>query len=1010
MGARRPVAMGLLFGFMVALWRNYLDAREIRHRIAATTAADLGAGGGSGFDRVFGTDDRVPNADPTPAVTEASFASSDRTRPKELRNRQTTPKPKSSTKSSRIASAVTLPAVRAVRLSYPDPFAKPLRPGCEPKPPDPSLPGPRRLDWIADPLATADADWPVNCGGHETLCDVLSKTAIDREVLAAVADSHAPGVYEFVDGIKRLGVENFMIIALDDALHRRLTDTGVSSYRVVNDARGSHKISAQKFRIIQEFVERGCSVLLTDTDVAWMRNPFPFLYRDADVESMSDGWDNSSAHGFLDRVDDPSMGPDGRKRARAFRVAALNSGMWYVSATEASRRLMAIMAHRMATEDKLWDQAGYNLELWFASRDAHGTAGATVRVMDPLCFVNSKVMFRFIRHNQPALGKENHQPVAMHANYHTDKAHKMKLVYQYYTNGAGIDVLNCDVGCGPDLKTTHELESKVQHSINDGIVGSKKWTDAAEGMWAARPDGPPGSKRPSEDPSHCAPPVPWNGAVPGVDRASTLHVVKRGGDGGECGAGVVGDDDEFAAAVAAVCAALGNLGDPNAPDLILVTVGDDANEEAAFEALLRDGVTRLGLKGRVLVATTSSRASSAALAAGVKSVALVASNDGARPSRPSKSARLSSTALKWLAARLVLSRGWPTLLLDPRTALIRDPSRYFSRDSDVEVASDGWDDVTAYGYDHVVDDPEMDWSRFCHGGRVLTSDPGFALLMPTEESAKLAGLVFGRVVAEAARVSPERVRSDLSDAAEGAADADFEHLAFNEALFLPSHGAYVSPGVTRRTLNYMCFANSKHVFRFLRKDRRFKDRAEHAPVAVRLSYHPNEPNRLDDVYAYYLKGTSGALNGWGDGVGRVKGGDAGGAGSKACAQSGSLRPGQGTDEARNSELASRLATNPNWSWGGVTPFVFEPGGALSTPWGPGEWGFVPAPDGPGKVIAKFVGTPHVLSFETAGEGAGAVRNGMFVSERCTDGDMIVGRIYAELTDEDRKKLASARGG
>ena len=74
-----------------------------------------------------------------------------------------------------------------------------------------------------------------------------------------------------------------------------------------------------------------------------------------------------------------------------------------------------------------------------------------------------------------------------------------------------------------------------------------------------------------------------------------------------------------------------------------------------------------------------------------------------------------------------------------------------------------------------------------------------------------------------------------------------------------------------------------------------------------------------------------------DGVGRVKGGDAGGAGSKACAQSGSLRPGQGTDEARNSELASRLATNPNWSWGGVTPFVFEPGGALSTPWGPGEW-------------------------------------------------------------------------
>ena len=71
----------------------------------------------------------------------------------------------------------------------------------------------------------------------------------------------------------------------------------------------------------------------------------------------------------------------------------------------------------MATED-LWDQSGYNLELWLASRDAHATAGATVRVMDPLCFVNSKVMFRFIRHT-PALRKEKHVPVAMHANYHT---------------------------------------------------------------------------------------------------------------------------------------------------------------------------------------------------------------------------------------------------------------------------------------------------------------------------------------------------------------------------------------------------------------------------------------------------------------------------------------------------------------------------------------------------------------------------------------------------------------
>lgn len=153
----------------------------------------------------------------------------------------------------------------------------------------------------------------------------MREVAVDREILAAVANINAPGIFEFVDGIKKLGVKNFLVIALDDSLHGALKTRGVATFRVHSDAVGSHKVSAQKFGIIQQFVERGCSVLLTDTDVAYLQNPFPFLYRDSDIESMSDGWDNSSAHGFFDRVDDPAMGDGGRRRARAFRVAALNS-------------------------------------------------------------------------------------------------------------------------------------------------------------------------------------------------------------------------------------------------------------------------------------------------------------------------------------------------------------------------------------------------------------------------------------------------------------------------------------------------------------------------------------------------------------------------------------------------------------------------------------------------------------------------------------------------------------
>ena len=201
----------------------------------------------------------------------------------------------------------------------------------------------------------------------------------------------------------------------------------------------------------------------------------------------------------------------------------------------------------------------------------------------------------------------------MHANYHTDKAYKMKLVYQYYTEGKDISVLNCDVGCGPNLKTTHELESKVQHSINDGIVGSKKWTDAVDGMWAASGSnaGPKGSK-PALDPSHCAPLKPWDGKIDGVDRASTLHIVKKG-TGGECGAGVSqlsGDgsgDDTIGSIAHAVCAALASI-DVSASELVLITVGDDSAELEAFESLLKNGVVRLSLRTKVLVITYSAKA------------------------------------------------------------------------------------------------------------------------------------------------------------------------------------------------------------------------------------------------------------------------------------------------------------------------------------------------------------------------------------------------------------------
>lgn len=61
---------------------------------------------------------------------------------------------------------------------------------------------------------------------------------------------------------------------------------------------------------LQDFLELGYSVLLSDVDIVTLRDPFGpgLLARDADVEGMTDGFDAMTAYGWDDVMDDPKMG------------------------------------------------------------------------------------------------------------------------------------------------------------------------------------------------------------------------------------------------------------------------------------------------------------------------------------------------------------------------------------------------------------------------------------------------------------------------------------------------------------------------------------------------------------------------------------------------------------------------------------------------------------------------------------------------------------------------------
>ena len=264
------------------------------------------------------------------------------------------------------------------------------------------------------------------------------------------------------------------------------------------------------------------------------------------------------------------------------------------------------------------------------------------------------------------------------------------------------------------------------------------------------------------------------------------------------------------------------------------------------------------------------------------------------------------------------------------------------------------------------------------------------------------------MTAQRRRETPETTGSGGAAAEEDV--SRLEHrVVFNEAVFLPSHGAWPRAGATKRALNYLCFANSKTLFRSARRDRKWREPKEHAPVVVRLSYHANEPARLDDVHAYYLEETR---TRWTDGAtGRSSG--SGGKREKRTDARVPRRWGALRRDARAGGRAparAALPPAPHVELGRGDAALVRPGGGSGRRGGRGSGASCRARarrrrrEGRGggrvkfdddRVFANFVGATHVLQFEDEGEGEDAKPFGMFVSERCHDGDMVVGRMVEE---------------
>ncbi|GIL58590.1 hypothetical protein Vafri_13473 [Volvox africanus] len=277
--------------------------------------------------------------------------------------------------------------------------------------------------------------------GSADLKTVLDRVGINKEVMAAVSngalitpDGKFGMLKLWIDGCQRAGVKNFMVIAIDDDVASACENLGVAYWRktpqkTADKQASNHGISAQKFQLIREFLTLGYSVLLSDVDIVTLQNPFDHLYRDEDVESLSDGYDEPTAYGWDDVYDDPKMGWS--RWAHTIRVFTLNSGLFYIRPNERTIALMDRITDRL-NKRKEWDQAVFNMEIWFPSHDDYKSSHITVRIMNIDKFMNSKRLFKTIRHDEQY---SNYMPVMVHVNYHPDKFQRMQSVWARYVEG-----------------------------------------------------------------------------------------------------------------------------------------------------------------------------------------------------------------------------------------------------------------------------------------------------------------------------------------------------------------------------------------------------------------------------------------------------------------------------------------------------------------------------------------------------------------------------------------------
>ena len=135
------------------------------------------------------------------------------------------------------------------------------------------------------------------------LLNLLKLTANhDKNIMIAFGTKNYLKVLEnFLFFVKKSGIKNFMLIAMDEITVEFAKSRGVTYYTFIDEtisseegsdsytSSGFRHIVNQRSRIIVQILNLGYHILQSDLDVIWIKNPWPFFFKgDYDYEIQSD--------------------------------------------------------------------------------------------------------------------------------------------------------------------------------------------------------------------------------------------------------------------------------------------------------------------------------------------------------------------------------------------------------------------------------------------------------------------------------------------------------------------------------------------------------------------------------------------------------------------------------------------------------------------------------------------------------------------------------------------------